>query len=105
MSRANRYAGDVRERAVRMVLDQKHEYPSEWAAMTSIASKIGCKPETLRRWVRQAETDTGSRAGLRTEERSRMKDLEREVKELRRANDILRSASTFFAAELDRHGK
>jgi transposase-like protein len=89
-----------------MVLEHREEYPSEWAAMGSIAAKIGCTTETLRKWVRQAEIDHGKRAGLTTSERARMKQLEREVKELRRANEILRKASAFFAqAELDRKQK
>jgi transposase len=93
----------VRERAVRMVLEHEREYPSQWAAMASIATKIGCTAETLRKWVRQAERDGGRRAGLTTEEKQRLKELERENRELRRANEILRKASAFFAqAELDR---
>jgi len=86
-----------------MVLDQVHQHSSQWAAIQSVASKIGCTAETLRRWVRQAEYDTGLRDGLTTSERERMKKLEREVKELKRANEILRKASAYFAqAELDR---
>jgi transposase len=85
------------------VLDQAEKHGSQWAAIQSVASKIGCTAETLRRWVRQAEIDYGRRAGLTTEERSRLKQLEREVKELRRSNEILRKASAYFAqAELDR---
>jgi transposase len=86
-----------------MVLEHEREYASQWAAMTSIASKIGCTAETLRSWVRRAERDAGRRPGLSTDEKQRLKELEREVRELRRANEILRKASAFFAqAELDR---
>jgi transposase len=89
-----------------MVLEHQEEHPSQWAAIGSIASKIGCTSETLRKWVRQAERDTGRRPGLTTEERQRLKDLEREVRELRRANEILKKASAYFAqAELDRRPK
>jgi transposase len=106
MSKANRYSPEVRERAVRMVLEHGQEYSSQWSAMCSIASKIGCTPETLRKWVRRAETDQGQRSGMTTDDRERLKRLERENKELRRANDILRTASAFFAqAELDRRLK
>jgi transposase-like protein len=86
-----------------MVLDHQTEHPSQWAAITSIASKFGCSPETLRGWVRQVERDKGDRAGLTTDERARLKALERENRELRLANEILRKASAYFAAaELDR---
>jgi transposase len=86
-----------------MVLDQQHQHESQWAAIVSVASKIGCTSETPRKWVRQEERDTGKRAGLTTEERGRLKELERENRELKRANEILRKASAFFAqAELDR---
>jgi transposase-like protein len=89
-----------------MVLDHEGEYDSQWAAITSIAEKIGCTPETLRKWVRRAETDTGRRSGLTTEERERLKALEKENRELRRANEILRKASAYFAqAELDRRAR
>ena len=89
-----------------MVFEHEREYPSQWAAMASIASKIGCTVETLRKWVRQAERDSGQRGGLTTEEKQRIKELERENRELKRANEILRKASAFFAqAELDRRGK
>lgn len=98
-----KYSPEVRERAVRMVLEHRNEYPSQWAAIESIAPKIGCVPQTLHDWVKKHETDTGLRDGITSEERERIKSLEREVKELRRANEILRLASAFFAqAELDR---
>ncbi len=103
MGRKSKYPNEVRERAVRLVYDQQGQHESQWAAISSIAGKIGCTPETLRLWVRQAERDTGKRAGLTTSERDRLKDLEREVRELKRANEILRKASAYFAAaELDR---
>ena len=103
MGRQRRYSPEVRERAVRMVFEHHQEHDSQWAAIGSIAEKIGCTNETLRRWVRQAEIDRGRRAGLSTDERQRTKELEREVRELRRANEILRKASAYFAqAELDR---
>ena len=98
---SRRYSPEVRERAVRMVLEHQHEYSSQWAAITSIAEKFGPTPETLRSWVRRAEVDEGRRPGLTTEERARLKELERENRELRRANEILKSASLFFATELD----
>jgi transposase len=89
-----------------MVLEHQSEYPSQWAAIESIAAKLGCTAETLRKWIRQAERDAGQRPGLSGEERQRLKQLERENLELRRANEILRKASAFFAqAELDRRGK
>jgi len=107
MSKTNtRYSPEVRERAVRMVFDHQHEHESQWAAMESVASKIGCTPETLRHWVRQAERDLGKRDGMSSAEKQRVKELEREVRELRRANEILRKAAAFFAqAELDRRPK
>jgi transposase len=97
---------EVRERAVRMVAEDLHEYSSRWAAIVSIAGKIGCTAESLRRWVHGAKRDSGKRAGLSTSERERVKDLERENRELKRANEILRKASAYFAqAELDHRGK
>ncbi len=103
---SDKFSPEVRERAVRLLLEHKGEYPSEWAAMTSIAAKIGCTVETLRHWVRQAERDQGLRAGPTSEDRERIKALEREVRELRQANEILRKASAYFAqAELDRRFK
>jgi transposase len=97
-----RYPKELRERAVRMVFEHREEHPSLWAAICSIAEKFGVSSETLRKWVRRAEVDEGLRPGLTTSERERLKALEREVRELRRANEILKSASAFFAAELDR---
>jgi transposase len=106
MPRPSRYSPELRERAVRMVFEHQGEHDSQWATINSIAGKIGCTTETLRNWVRQAERDAGKRPGLTTDERQRLKDLEREVRELRRANEILRKASAFFAqAELDRERK
>ena len=103
MSESNRYSPEVRARAVRMVFEHERDYPSQWAAIKSIAEKIGCTAETLRGWVRQAERDRGRRAGPTTDERARIKELERENRELRRAGVILRKASAYFAqAELDR---
>jgi len=103
MTKVKKYSLETRERAVRLVFEQEGEHGSQWAAITSIAGKIGCTPETLRGWVRRAERDTGKRPGLTTDERARLKDLERENRELKRANEILRKASAYFAAaELDR---
>jgi transposase-like protein len=104
--KSTRYSPEVMERAVRLVFESREQYESQWAAIESIAGKIGCTAETLRRWVRQQERDTGQRSGPTTAEQERVKVLEREVKELRRANEILRLASAYFAqAELDRRSK
>jgi transposase len=106
MSTSKRYSPEVRERAVRLVFEQESEHDSQWATIGSIAAKIGCTAETLRGWVRQAERDQGRRTGLTSNERDRLKELERENRELKRANEILRKASAFFAqAELDRRPK
>ena len=105
MGRPSRFSPEVRERAVRMVFDHESEYDSQWAAIRSISDKFGMTSETLRTWVRRAETDEGLRPGLTSDERTRMKELERENKELRRANEILKSAAAFFGAELDRRQK
>jgi transposase-like protein len=103
MNTSKRYSPEVRERAVRMVLEQQTEHSSQWATIQSIASKLGCTSETLRRWVRQTERDLGIRNGMTSADRERLKKLERENRELKRANEILRKASAFFAqAELDR---
>jgi transposase-like protein len=100
------YSPEVRERAVRLVLEGGGDHATQWAAINSVASKIGCTTETLRRWVRQAERDGGQRPGATSAERERMKALERENRELRQANEILRKASAYFAqAELDRRSK
>jgi transposase len=106
MNKSKKFSPEMRERAVRMVHEHRGEYPSLWAAVESIAPKIGCVPQTLLEWVKREEVDSGQRDGLSTSERERIKALEREVKELRRANEILKTASAFFAqAELDRRLK
>ena len=106
MNKSNKFSPEVRERAIRMVQEHRDEYPSLWAAVESIAPKIGCVPQTLLGWVQRQEIDSGVRDGTTTAERQRVKELEREVKELRRANEILKLASAFFAqAELDRRLK
>ena len=106
MPRPSKDSPELRERAVRMVFEHAHEHPSQWAAMRSIAEKLGCTTEALRRWVRQVERDRGERPGLTTDERQRLKQLERENFELKRANEILKKAAAFFAqAELDRRAK
>jgi transposase len=106
MSKSNRFSPEVRERAVRMVQEHRGEYPSLWAAVESIAPKMGCVPSTLLDWVKRSEVDAGVREGVTTSGAQRLKELEREVKELRRANEILKLASAFFAqAELDRRLK
>jgi transposase len=103
MNKSNKFSPEVRERAVRLVQEHRGEYPSLWAAVESIAPKIGCVPQTLLEWVKRAEIDAGARPGTTTTEMERIKELERENKELRRANEILKTASAFFAqAELDR---
>ncbi len=106
MSKSTKFSPEVRDRAVRMVFDAKDQYESQWAAIVSIATKIGCTAETLRRWIRQQECNTGQNDGPAGTETARVKALEREVRELKKANEILRLASAFFAqAELDRRFK
>jgi len=106
MRKSPKFSAEVIERAVRMVFDAKDQYPSQWTAIESIAAKIGCSAETLRKWVRQGERDSGRRAGPTTSEQQRIKELEREVRELRKTNEILKLASAYFAqAELDRQLK
>ena len=106
MGRPSKYSPEIRERAVRMVWEHQGEHDSQWAAIRSIAEKIGCTAETLRKWFRQAERDEGHGPGLTTDEKQRLKELERENRELKRANEILRKASAYFAqAELDRRAK
>ena len=103
MKTTKRYSPEVRERAARMVFDHQGEYDSQWAALNSIASKIGCTAETLRKWVRRSEIDQGKRVGMTSSDRERLLELERDNRELKRANEILRKAAAFFAqAELDR---
>jgi transposase-like protein len=106
MRKSTKFSPELRERAIRLVCESRGQHESQWAAVVSIAGKVGCTPQTLLTWVRQYERDTGQREGATTAERERVKALEREVRELRRANEILKLASAFFAqAELDRHTK
>jgi transposase-like protein len=106
MSRPSRFSPEVRERAIRLVFESRDQHPSQWAAIQSIAIKMGCNPQTLNNWIKQYERDTGKREGPTTADRERLKALERENKELRQANEILRKASAYFAqAELDRRPK
>ena len=105
MPRITKYPDELRDRAVRMVLDHQHEFGSQWEAICSVADKLGPKPETVRLWVRQAEKDSGRRPGATTAELEELKRLKRENAELRRANDILKAAAHFFGAELDRQSK
>ncbi len=106
MARSNRFSQEVRERAVRMVFEHRADYDSEWETISTVAEKIGCSSETLRKWIRKSEVDAGARPGVTSDERTRMKELERENRELRRTNEILRKASAYFAqAELDRRPK
>ena len=106
MKKSTRFSPEVRERAVRLVAESRGQHASQWATIVSIAAKIGCTPETLRRWAHQGQRDAGQREGVTTAEVARVKELEREVRELRRANEILKLASAFFAqAELDRRLK
>jgi transposase len=106
MANTGKYAQEVRERAVRMVFEHENRYGSRWETIRSIAKKLGCSAEALRGWVKRAEIDAGRRDGVTSDERARLKELEREVSELRRANEILRKASAYFAqAELDRRAK
>lgn len=105
MAKQSRYSPEVRERAVRLVYEQEKAHKSQWAAISAIAPKFGCSAQTLRNWIQRREVDNGQRPGVTTEEHARVQALERENKELRRANEILRKASAYFAqAELDRRG-
>ena len=104
-NRSRRYPPELKDRAVRMVFEHQDEYPSQWNAICTIGEKLGVHHESLRIWVRRAETDAGQRPGLTTDERERLKQLERENRELKRANEILKSASVFFATELDGRAK
>jgi len=101
MTRATRYPPELRERAMRLVREHRAEHPSDWAVIQSIAGKLGMTPETLRKWLQRAAVDHGQRPGVTSSERERVRELEREVRELRRANEILKAASVFFARELD----
>ena len=101
MMKATRYPPELRERAMRLVREHRGEHPSEWAAIESIAKKLGMTPETLRKWLRRDAVDHGQRPGTTSSERERVRELERENRELRRANEILKAASVFFARELD----
>ena len=101
MTKGTQYPPELRERAMRLVREHRDEYPSEWAAIQSIAGKLGMTPETLRLWLRRDEVDQGRRPGVTSQERERIRELEREVRELRRANEMLKAASAFFARELD----
>jgi transposase len=101
VGKGGRYPTELRERAIRMVFEHQHEYPSQWKTIESISEKLDVHRETLRTWVRRAEVDEGRRPGLPSDERAKMRELERENKELRRANEILKAASAFFARELD----
>jgi len=106
MNKKLRYSPEVRERAVRMVLTSEHEHPSRWAALVSVSSKIGCTPETLRAWINKMEVDSGKKPGVTSDAAAKIKELERENRELKQANEILRKASAFFAqAELERKPK
>lgn len=101
MPRNTRYSPELKERAVRMVVEHRQDYPSEWAAISGVATKLGMSAETLRCWLRRAQIDGGERPGLTTDERQRLRELEKENRELKRANEILKDASIFFATELD----